>query len=58
MEVTKEMKKLIATKCDAETITNTAVKEGMKTMTEDGLNKAVKGITTIEEVIRVTKVES
>ena len=58
LEVTKEMKKLIATKCDAETITNTAVKEGMKTMTEDGLNKAVKGITTIEEVIRVTKVES
>jgi len=29
-------------------------KEGMKTMREDGLAKAVNGITTLEEVLRVT----
>ena len=30
-----------------------AVKEGMTTMLEDGFNKALKGITTIEEVLRI-----
>lgn len=58
LEVTNEIKKLITTKCDAETISQAARKEGMRMMIEDGLEKAVKGITTIEEVIRVTKIES
>jgi len=30
----------------------------MKTMLEDGLEKVAKGVTTIEEVIRATKVET
>jgi type II secretory ATPase GspE/PulE/Tfp pilus assembly ATPase PilB-like protein len=29
-------------------------KEGMKTMREDGLAKAIQGLTTLEEVLRVT----
>ena len=29
--------------------------EGMMTMYEDGLRKAVRGITTFEEVLRVTR---
>jgi len=33
----------------------TAIKEGMITMMQDGLIKALKGVTTIEEVLRVTK---
>ena len=32
-----------------------AIKEGMATMRLDGLNKVISGITTIEEVLRVTK---
>ena len=32
-----------------------AVKEGMLTMYENGLKKSVEGITTIEEVLRVTR---
>jgi general secretion pathway protein E len=32
-----------------------AVREGMVTMYEDGLRKAVRGITTVEEVLRVTR---
>jgi general secretion pathway protein E len=31
------------------------VAEGMLTMYEDGLRKAVRGITTFEEVLRVTR---
>jgi general secretion pathway protein E len=32
-----------------------AIKEGMTTMYEDGMRKAVAGITTFEEVLRVTR---
>ena len=34
-----------------------AIKEGMQTMYENGLKKAVAGTTTIEEVLRVTREE-
>ena len=37
----------------AEEIENQAKKEEMLTMIEDGIFKAVQGITTIEEVLRV-----
>jgi general secretion pathway protein E len=35
-----------------------AVKNGMETMYENGLKKAVTGVTTIEEVLRVTREDS
>jgi general secretion pathway protein E len=31
-----------------------AIQEGMQTMYEDGIGKALQGITTLEEVLRVT----
>jgi general secretion pathway protein E len=34
-----------------------AIDEGMQTMYENGLHKAVAGVTTIEEVLRVTREE-
>ncbi len=37
----------------ADQIEEQARKEGMITMIEDGIFKAVQGITTIEEVLRV-----
>ncbi|EKD57471.1 MAG: hypothetical protein ACD_57C00283G0001, partial [uncultured bacterium] len=33
----------------------TAVKEGMITMLQDGVNKISSGLTTIDEVIRVVR---
>lgn len=57
LEVTPEVRKLITAKNDAGIIAKQAIKEGMKTMLVDGLIKVAKGITTIEEVLRVTKVE-
>jgi len=44
------MKHAIATELRGE-----AIREGMLTMYEDGLRKAVAGITTFEEVLRVTR---
>ncbi len=57
LEVSKEIKKLITDRKDSDMISQQAIKEGMLTMLDDGLQKVSKGITTIEEILRVTKVE-
>jgi len=58
LEVSKNIRRLITEKNDADAIAHAAIVEGMTTMLDDGLQKVGKGITTIEEVLRVTKVES
>jgi len=58
LEVSKEIKKLILARSDSDVITTQAVEEGMTTMLDDGLEKVRKSVTTLEEVLRVTKVES
>ncbi len=58
LEVTKEIKKLITERKDSDVIAQMAVEQGMLTMLDDGLIKVSKGVTTIEEILRVTRVES
>jgi len=58
LEVNKDIRQLISEKNDSDMINNKAIEEGMSTMLDDGLDKVKKGLTTIEEVVRVTKVES
>jgi len=58
LEVTNNIKKLISEKNDSDAIVKQAIADGMDTMLDDGLRKVVKGDTTIEEVLRVTKIES
>ena len=48
------IKELILQRAGEFKIKETARAEGMKTMREDGLAKAVAGLTTLEEVLRVT----
>ncbi|CAD7769974.1 Type II secretion system protein E [Candidatus Methanoperedenaceae archaeon GB37] len=55
MEVTDSIRSLIIEGADTDHIRKEAIKEGMATMRLDGLNKVISGITTIEEVLRVTK---
>jgi len=52
LEMSDNLQKLIIRKATADEIQDQAVKEGMTTMLEDGAEKALRGITTIEEVIR------
>ncbi len=47
------VKDLIMKNGTSEKIQNQAMDEGMMTMIEDGIFKAVQGVTTIEEVLRV-----
>lgn len=55
LEITHEIADLILNKCTTEDLRLAAQKQGMLTMAEDGFIKAKYGITTIEEVLRVTK---
>ena len=54
MDVTEEIQQLIVTHATTTQIQNLAVSQGMITMRQDGYLKALQGITTIEEVNRVT----
>lgn len=53
LPVTQKIKEMILQRKTAEEIEKEAKKEGMLTMVEDGFIKAAKGITSIEEVLRV-----
>jgi general secretion pathway protein E len=52
---TDKTNKLILRSSDSNMIKEAAVKDGMRTLREDGAYKVLKGITTIEEVLRVTQ---
>lgn len=55
LPVDEEVRQAIVTRQTASVIRDIAVKNGMRSMILDGLEKVKKGMTTIEEVIRVTK---
>jgi type II secretory ATPase GspE/PulE/Tfp pilus assembly ATPase PilB-like protein len=50
-----DIQKLIVANGTSEEIQNLAVKEGMLTMQLDGFVKAALGMTSIEEILRVTR---
>jgi type IV pilus assembly protein PilB len=53
LSVTETVKELIVKKATSDQIQYQAQKEGMKSMIEDGFIKAVQGLTSIEEILRV-----
>jgi len=55
LEVDEDIKKLISQKASVENIEKQARATGMETMLEDGIYKATQGVTSIEEVLRVTR---
>ncbi len=55
LEMNDELSKSILEHGDAESLREVAIKQGMVTMIQDGLVKAKSGITTIEEILRVTQ---
>ncbi len=52
-ELDDTSKELISKRVGAEELRKSATEHGLKTMKEDGIAKALKGITTVEEVFRV-----
>jgi type IV pilus assembly protein PilB len=54
MRVTDEIRNLVIQRAPADSIRNIAVEQGMHRLDEDGLDKVRAGLTTIEEIARVT----
>ena len=54
MEVTPRVREAIRPKTEAVALEQIARREGMTTMIEDGVSKCRAGLTTIDEVFRVT----
>ena len=54
MPMTDRLRPLVLRRADSREIQQAAVDQGMQTMHADGLRKALAGVTTIEEVARVT----
>jgi general secretion pathway protein E len=55
LPVSDEIRQMISDRTDSQSIKNTAISKGMKTLRTDGFEKAAKGVTTVEEVLRVTQ---
>jgi type II secretory ATPase GspE/PulE/Tfp pilus assembly ATPase PilB-like protein len=53
--MSEEIRKMVIGRASTDEIRAEAKKEGMRTLREDGLEKIQKGITTVEEVLRVTE---
>jgi len=55
LTVSETLSRMIASNASKEELTNQALKEGFVNMFEDGVNKALEGKTTIEEIYRVAR---
>ena len=55
LDVSPEIRSLVLKRSSGSVITDEAIKAGMMTMVQDGIVKALKGLTSIEEVWRVTR---
>ncbi|MDY7035980.1 MAG: type II secretion system ATPase GspE [Thermodesulfobacteriota bacterium] len=56
LEMDNEVRRLVTSGADSVTIKEAAIKNGMTTLFEDGLMKVKAGLTTMNEVMRVTQV--
>jgi len=55
--ITDEIRPLILKKADAASVKKVAIKNGMKSLRQDALDKVFKGITSVEEMVRAINEE-
>ncbi len=53
LDISPEISNLIIKHSDSNVIKDTAIKQGFRTLREDGIEKVAGGITTIEEILRL-----
>jgi type II secretory ATPase GspE/PulE/Tfp pilus assembly ATPase PilB-like protein len=56
MVISRELRRLIQTGARSEELSRTAMAEGMRTLRQDGIEKVLAGVTTIEEVRAMSNV--
>ena len=54
MILNDEFRQLVVDRAIASELRNSALKSGMKTLRDDGIEKIKRGITTLEEIARET----
>ena len=54
LPVSEAVRRLIIKRASAVVIKNQAINEGMKSLRMVGIEKALEGVTTLEEILRVT----
>lgn len=57
MDMNNEIREMILKDCSSGEIRDAARKHGMRVLSEDGWRLVTEGVTTIDEVLRVTKTE-
>ena len=50
MQISREMRRLIQNGGRAEELQHLSMKQGMRTLRQDGIDKVLAGVSTIEEV--------
>jgi type IV pilus assembly protein PilB len=55
MPMSEEIERLTVERSSSDDIRRVAIEQGMITLRDDGLEKAVRGLTSIEEITRVVK---
>ena len=55
IDINDEFRRLMVTKADATVLKATAIRNGMRTLKQDGWNRVLDGTTTPDEVLRVTQ---
>ncbi len=58
LSVDDEVRQLIMKNSDAAMIKALAMEKGMRTLRQDGADKVLAGITSVDEVVRVTQKEA
>jgi len=57
LPITDKVRDLVMASAPSDDIKDAAIAGGMRTLLQDGWIKVLKGITTMEEVLRVTNLE-
>jgi general secretion pathway protein E len=55
LDIDADMRRLMVTKADATVLKAQAIRSGMRSLKDDGFSKVLAGITTADEVLRVTQ---
>lgn len=55
LRMSDRIRQLVMQHANSDEIRSAAIEEGMITMFQDGINKVLQGVTTLEEILRVTQ---
>ncbi|MDD5040216.1 MAG: ATPase, T2SS/T4P/T4SS family [Patescibacteria group bacterium] len=55
LEMSEAVRRLVMQRSNSDDVRAAAIANGMQTMLEDGIQKALRGVTSIEEILRATR---